>query len=609
MRAHRIFGESTSRYAVFFVDFAEQRRSHYQNALPTPNYATSWLQTDARLDVKTTATTPGSSGANITWTITANDGGGYAAADLQSVKAVLGSASNGIAIFIPVPSYGGTYVSLQAQPAAATLSGASSGAAASLYYNATACASSPTTGWSTTYSASAKCLAILLSGGTGGVELPSAPSQSGGAGNVTTAQITFSFTTNQPNGNGSGNANALTLVATGAIGGNPWATGATPILGQGVTMGTADAATASLVSGTESNTTASSGTTPPGGASNQAGSQAYLTYQVGNGPFNNPDATGSYPVAPNSGAAAATSSLDFTALSVPCTSNAASSVNGLPCTVGTNTIIVNSVKNEGNAQDTIKLTAQAPAGWTVQIYNATGCTAFTGTGCTQGSSIAGPSSTGGSVNGTLVVASGASAYYEAVYNATGNSATPFIGVDTTVTASGQSGAGTGTDTNDTHDDLYPGGVVKLTNSVSVTTTNCPAGMSPSNSGVCPGGKLMFSVAYQNIIPTATSSHLGTEPAFAYNACYASAGGLLITDDGQANPSGAPSANNWVTYTNGIQAAATDTTSNTVFTYYTAGGSTTTTFPGPAKVTAQVGGASYQLTPGQSGTISFTAIVK
>jgi transposase-like protein len=41
MRAHRIFGESTSRYAVFFVDFAEQRRSHYQNALPTPNYATS----------------------------------------------------------------------------------------------------------------------------------------------------------------------------------------------------------------------------------------------------------------------------------------------------------------------------------------------------------------------------------------------------------------------------------------------------------------------------------------------------------------------------------------------------------------------------------------
>ena len=84
---------------------------------------------------------------------------------------------------------------------------------------------------------------------------------------------------------------------------------------------------------------------------------------------------------------------------------------------------------------------------------------------------------------------------------------------------------------------------------------------------------------------------------------------MITDDGQANPSGASAANNWVTYTNGIQTAASDTTSNTVFTYYTAGGSTTSSFPGPAKITAQVGGASYQLAPGGSGTISFQTIVK
>jgi hypothetical protein len=434
--------------------------------------------------------------------------------------------------------------------------------------------------------------------------VPSNPSGSSGAGNVTSPQMSFTFTTNQPSGTGSGTSGSVSAIANAILDDS-----SNYVIGPGIASGTADSNTASQVAPVETNTTPSSGTTPPGGASNSAVSNAYPSYALNNGPFNNPDATGSYPAAPNNGAATATNSLDFTALSVPCASNAASSVNGLPCQVGANIPIVNSVKNEGNAQDTIKLTAQAPAGWTVQLYNATACTAFTGTGCTQGSSIAGPSSAGGSVNGTLVVASGASAYYEAVYNATGNSATPFIGVDATITAAGQSGTGTGTDTNDTHDDLYPGGVVKLTNSVSVTTTNCPASMSPSNSGVCPGGKLTFSVAYQNIIPTATSSNLGTEPTFAYNTCYASAGGLLITDDGQDNPSGAPSANNWVTYTNGIQAAATDTTSNTVFTYYTAGGSTTTTFPGPAKLTAQVGGASYQLAPGQSGTISFTAIVK
>ena len=571
---------------------------------------TDTLHVDARLDVQAAASTPGSGGANITWTITANNGGEYAAADLQAAKAVLGAGANGIALFIPVPTFAGSSLALASSPSAPSLSGAASGAAASVYYNATACSSSPTSGWSTTYSSSAKCLAIFLSGGTGGVELPSATSGSSGAGSVSSAQITFSFATVQPSGSGSADTNSVTLRVSSAIGGNAWVTGATPILGQGLAVGASqDANTASLIANIEANSTSSSGTTPPGGASNLIGSQAYASFIVGNGPFNNPDATGSYPAASNSGAAAATSSLDFTALGIPCSSNSASSVNGQSCTVAANTIIVNSLKNEGNSQDTIKLTATAPSGWTVRLYNATGCADFIGTSCTQGSAITSTSSAGGSVNGTVVVPSGTSVYYEAVYNATSNSATPFTGVDASITAAGQSGNGTGSDTNDTHNDLYPGGVVKLTNSVSVTSTNCPAGISPSNSGVCPGGTLQYSIAYLNVAPAAVISNLGTEPAFAYNALYTNTGSLVITDDGQANPSGASAANNWVTYTNGIQAAASDTTSSTVFTYYTAGGSTTSSFPGPAKVTAQVGGSSYQLVPGASGTISFTAVVK
>ena len=482
------------------------------------------VQTDARLDVQASASTPGSGGANITWTITANNGGGYAAADLQAAKAVLGAGANGIALFIPVPTFAGSSLALASSPSAPSLSGAASGAAASVYYNATACSSSPTSGWSTTYSSSAKCLAIFLSGGTGGVELPSATSGSSGAGSVSSAQITFSFATVQPSGNGSADTNSVTLCVSSAIGGNAWGTGATPILGQGVAVGASqDAATASLLASIEANNTSSSGTTPPGGASNQAGSHAFASFVLGNGPYNNPDATGSYPAASNSGAAAATSSLDFTALGIPCSSNSASLVNGQSCMVAANTIVVNSLKNEGNSQDTIQLTAKAPSGWTVRLYNATGYTAFTGTGCTQGSAITSTSSAGGSVNGTLVVASGASAYYEAVYNATSNSATPFTGVDATITAAGQSGSGTGSDTNDTHNDLYPGGVVKLTKSVSVTSSNCPAGMTPSNNRRLPGRHAPVLHCLPEYRSFGVTGNLGSEPAFAYNALYTNAG--------------------------------------------------------------------------------------
>ena len=211
------------------------------------------------------------------------------------------------------------------------------------------------------------------------------------------------------------------------------------------------------------------------------------------------------------------------------------------------------------------------------------------------------------MNGTVSVASNTSLNYEAVYNATSNSATSFTAYTTRITAAGQSGSGTGTDSNDTYDTLYPGGVVQITDSVSVTTSTCAA--SPSNSGACPGSTLTYSLAYQNVVPAAVASNLGTEPTFAYYALYTSAGSLVLTNNSATNPPAATSANNGSTYTNGIQAAASDTTANTVFTYYTSGGSVTSTFPGPTKLTAQIGGASYQLAPGGSGTITFTAVVK
>jgi hypothetical protein len=557
--------------------------------------STDTLIVDARLDVKVSAT---SAPTTITWTIEANNGGGYAAQGLASAKTVLGASNNGLAIFIPLPSYNSAYLQLQAAPTVPTLSGASSGATATVYYNTTACSATPTSGWSTAYTASAECLAVYVSN-TSPPLLPSAPSGSNGAGGVSAAQITFSFTTNQPSGSGSGTADSVTLIASSAIGGDAWATGTVPIIGQGVIIGTPDTATASLLVGVEGNTTPSSLTTPPGGASNAGGSQASTSYQLLNGPYSAPGAAGLYPGAAGN---TADTAHDFTAYNVPCTSSGGSGVNGTPCTVGVNITIVNSVENTGNLSDTITLSATAPAGWTVQLYSAAGCTAFTGAGCTN-TGISGVSGVGGTVVSVPVALPfNTTLNYAAVYNATSNSATPFTAYTAKITAAGQSGAGTGVDTNDTYNTLYPGGVVQLTNLYTVTAANCPAGQSPTNNGACPGGKVQYALLYNNVCPANVGTASGsTEPAFAVNAL--TVGTMVITDDGTAG------TNNWTTYTNGIQAAATDTTGGTIFTYSNPGGPSTTFIANQTKLSAQVGGAGYQLGPGASGTITFNVIVK
>jgi len=579
------------------------------NVSATP---TDTVQTDARLDIEASATSPGSSGANITWTITANNGGGAAAQGLSSAMTLLaGSGSNGIAIFIPVPSFGGTHLQLQAQPSSPTLSGASANDQSAVYYNASPCSSHPTSGWSTTYSASAECLALFISNSSAAI-LPSASSQSSGAGSVTTAQISFSFTTNQPSGTGAGNANSVTLVASSAIGGTSWATGAVPILGQGLTVGsTTDAATATLLNNIQSNTTPSSGTTAPGGASNQAGSQQYASYQVLNGPYGVAGATGWYPGA--SGSPSADTNHDFTALNVACTNNSSSSVNGASCTVATNIVVVNTVQNSGNLNDTVQLAATAPSGWTVQLYNASGCSGGGSSwpSCTQGSSLTSVSSAGGTVSANVSLASNATLNYEVVFNATSNSTTPFNAYTAEITATGQSGSGTGADTNNTFDTLYPGGVVELQDGLSVSSSGCPAGASPAPPAntVCPGGTVSFTVTYTNLCPSAVGSNLGSEPVFAYNALYTQAGTLVVTDDGNAAPAGTPSANNWATYTFGLNAAPTGAPANTSYAYSGASGFASGTYPsitgGYTKFVATIGGSSFVLGPGGTGTITCT----
>jgi hypothetical protein len=203
----------------------------------------------------------------------------------------------------------------------------------------------------------------------------------------------------------------------------------------------------------------------------------------------------------------------------------------------------------------------------------------------------------------ISIASGATYNYVAQYTAP-SGVTPFVGLDSPIAAAGT--VGTGGDTNNTHDDLYPGGVIKLTKSVSVTSTNCAN--SPPAGTVCPGGVLQYSEAYSNVAPSvAVTTNVGTEPSFAYAALKTGAGQVVLTEDGAA------SGNNWGANSFGLNAAPGDTTSGTTYAYSGGSGFASGTYPtitaGYTKFIATIGGASGTLAPGASGTITFNVTVR
>ena len=385
------------------------------------------------------------------------------------------------------------------------------------------------------------------------------------------------------------------------------------LVGPGVVVGTADSASATQVSvaGLYAAPAAVGSMDTPGGASNNASSQVTAA-NITTGPYETVSTvlTGSYPAAPNNGAAAANSSNDFTAIAVPCTNAGGSVNNGSTCTVGSNVTIINTVANAGDALTTVTLSADAPPGWTVQLYNASACAGggTTWATCTQGTSIAGPSTAGGIATGTITVVSGSRTPYEAVYNASGNSATPFAAADTVITATGYLAAA-GSDTNTTHNDLYPGGVLQLSQTVAVGSTGCPAGISPTNLGACPGGVLDYTLTYTNIAPAlSTGTNVGTEPAFAYNALISAAGGGVITVSGTA------ANNSWGTYTFGLNAAPVDSHGTATFVPSGGGGVYASgTYPsitaGYTQFIATLGGSGFQVPAGYTGTITYNVTVK
>jgi hypothetical protein len=595
---------------------------------------------DARIDINKSATTPTTTTAPIVYSFGVNDGGFYGAHDLNSAKLLLGATAPGvIAVLDKLPSFNGFQQSYSSGSDVVPTAIAGGFTTATIYLstNGTTWVTKANSVAGTNYT----YVALYLSGGAGGVELPGNPTGSTGSGTgVTNPQFTFTFgATQPPAGTGSGGAN-LSNIANSITGGNPGDTGIVPIIAPGVTAGTADGSVTTpggadtLFGPTETNTTSS----PPnaaggaGGASNTVLVGGAIVNAVLNGPVGLPASVGAY-----DGTSTASNQLDFTSVAFPCTTNGTTTAPGVTggttCVFPTAGVAVpNTLSNTGTASDSFTIAVTPPTGYTVALYVANNCPTTTtttavlpiapygtaGAECTLGTQLT-TTTTGGVVStsagqAALTVASGASLNYIAVYTPiAGTTTAPFTPLTADIAAYGSSGtaATPGPDSNDTYNTLYPGGALQLTKSAAIVN-NCPTGASATipATGVCPGGTITYTIAVKNNAPlgqaVAGSGSSSGEPAFAIAGITVKSG-AVVTEDGTAAPS------TWYAGTYGIDATVAPSFPTNTTPQYTLNGTATTvalhatgsTTKGPSGFTLTFNNA---ITAGYSGTITFQVTV-
>ncbi|MDE2483344.1 MAG: hypothetical protein KGN02_14295 [bacterium] len=587
------------------------------------------VSADARLDLYKASSQNGTTG-DITYTISAHNGGSFSAKDLQSVKALLGASVSGVLLTDHVPQFGGSPLKLSNSGTVTVTTNATygyaSGATADVYYTTV---SNGASGWTKATGTlptdgSVTYIGIFLHGGTcgtAGYELcvdSSHPTNPGNSNVASAAALQFVFTVAQPTGSGSANTGSVTNLANGVIGDNQ---PTEHILGPGIPGGTSDSSSSTPLTTTGqgiNNTT----NTSIGGASNQTSNQALTTYSVLNGPLANPGSSGSY-----DGAVGASTDNDFTAYPVGLSGDNVintSTTVGTPTTTATlgtggQTVCVpNTLQNSGNHDDSVNITANVPTayalpatsggslvtGWKVGVYSDSACSSALG-GATDGTST--------STASNVAITSGSSLSYYVKYIVPAG-APYFDRFDALVHAVS---VGDNTKTNDTHDELYTG-FVALTKSQSVTSNGCPAGVSPSYAAgtVCPGGVLQYVVDYRNLVQGTTDTNAS------FTAVVTQAGSLAITDDGTLSTSTSTiTTPNWASFAT-MNAAPTDTTASASYTYYSgipAAGGTSTWSSAATKWVDIVGGASFQLVPlhyvspsgtqGNQGTVTFSVTVK
>lgn len=373
-------------------------------------------------------------------------------------------------------------------------------------------------------------------------------------------------------------------------------------------------------------------------------------YDAGEATFFGANETGSY-----DGVQTVNSSNDFTARAIPVGTTQLINSSATPGSPSGNTLSLASapaidVPNElyyDNTSilsaDTITLTATAPTappGWTVEICADNG--SETGPNCSTNGTVAtglcalsltsdwvvntignnNSSGAGATFSAqycvklaTIISPVTVTVTYWTVYTAPQNGLVAYTRYDASINAVDNEGTPI---SNGTHNEMYPGWV-PLTKTFSVLSSGCPPGVSPAYPalGVCPGGILLYTIDYRNIVtgPGGTSN----EPAAAMLPT--ATGSLVITDDGTLATTSQNTIPNWASFSNGLLYQLNnnlgttanalcgtshtndcgDSTNGTTFVYYTgipAGstGSSSFTSGSDTKIAATIGGSSFQLWP-------------
>lgn len=591
------------------------------------------VQADSRLDLYKSSSQNGSTG-DITYTISAHNGGAFSAKDLASVKALLGAAVSGILVTDKVPQFGGSPLALSNSGTVTVTTNATygfaTGAAADTYYTTSA---NGTTGWTKATGAlpmdgTVTYIGVFVRGGscssTSGFELCADTGHATSPGNpnvASAAALQISFTVAEPSGSGSGNSASVTNLANGVIGDNQ---PTEHILGPGIAGGTSDSSSSSALttSGQGINNTTLTST---GGASNQTSDKSLASYGVQNGPGKvlgstaSPGSSGSY-----DGNASSNTNDDFVAMPFGLNTDSIANTGttaGTPVTSATTgsalTLCVpDQIKNTGNKDDNYNVTAYAPtafaipatggqsysasfsaggtqlATWTVGVYSDSSCSVALG-GASDGSA----SSTASNVS----VTSGSTQDVYVKYVAPSGTAY-FTRFDSLVHAVS---VGDNTKSNDVHNELYSS-FVALTKSQSISSTNCPSGTSPSYAAgtVCTGDSIAYTVDYRNIVLGTSDTNLS------FNECVTETGSgnvLVVTDDGTVTSSSSSTTqNNWGYFTTGLQSVPVDKTSASATRSGTTLQYATGTPHGSYAATFAAGATAFQVTPG--GT-SFSLVPK
>lgn len=548
---------------------------------------------------------------DLTYTISATNGGAKDAKDLTSVKTLLssiwssvngGANSGGVLLSDKIPQFNSTPLTLSNATGGnyqvtvktnTTYGFPSSGAKAYVVYSTSSSAATwllagggpavPSAGSTTTFTIPTSAgtiyyIGVVIVNGTcaaSGYELCSYTANTTTNGNSTTATyagIQYSYTVAQPTGPGSANAGSVLNVGDAAWGDNQ---PTEHVLGPGITANTSDSTCAgTCLNGSNVGINYTSGTVVPG-SSNQTSNSAIAAYGALTGPYDSTetgtcvvqntltncqgaDATGSY-----DGAVSTTNANDFTA--VPFGTTADNIVNtgttpGTPVTTTTTSAsstlcVAHTLFNSGNKNDSYNITISAqPTAYAIPAT--TGGTASSGwtfgiysnSTCTV--ALGGSSQGSTTTSSNNAVNSGSPLQYYVKY-VIPSGMKYFTRFDATVTVTS---VGDGTQTNTTHDELYSS-FIALTKTENSAATNCPAGAlgalpSTSATQVCPGGTLSYTVDYRNLVMGTAS----TNASFA--AAFTKVGQLTISDDGTKGTASSATLPNWATFTTGLQSALT-----------------------------------------------------